>query len=170
MGAYQRVHPVRDDKGRRAWAERHDYCQACGLPAHEAERRHLVGLTTHHISKFRRSDEPCNFLRLCMTCHDLAELRAVRVGGVLLPTLPVPVCLTLKMVREPAEFDLDRLRALAGRAWDPEPVPDVIETEFRRWHPGEPWLWAVLPGDPPRPDGPFLSPDDLGPASFFDPF
>jgi len=39
------------------------------------------GISTHHICKFRRSDEACNLIRLCQTCHDRAELKRVRVSG-----------------------------------------------------------------------------------------
>jgi hypothetical protein len=129
--------PVRDEKGRRVWALRHGYCQACGRTA-GAWGREWGGLSTHHIVKFRRSDEPCNFLRLCGRCHDLAEGRQVPMaGGGYWSALTVGVCLTLKRVREAEEWDQDRLTTLFGRTLpEAAPLPSLIEKEYQR---NRPW-------------------------------
>jgi hypothetical protein len=137
-----RVRPVRDRQFYAAWALRHDHCQACGIPASRAAFCRWPGLSRHHVVKFKRSDEGCNLLMLCQRCHDLAELRTVREGGVRLPTLSLAVCLTVKKNREPSEYDHERLRELYGRPLpDLLPVPPVIEAEYRRWRPGAVLQW-----------------------------
>lgn len=82
-------------------------------------------LTTHHIIGGRggRSNEPCNLLRLCSSCHDLAEKRSVRgLDGKLLPVLTESNCLWLKKTFNPNEYDPERLQELKGcRLDDPEP-------------------------------------------------
>jgi hypothetical protein len=137
---------VKDPEFYAEWALSHDHCQACGIPAREAAFQRWPGLSTHHMVKFKRSDEACNLLRLCKRCHDLAEGLTIRERGVLYPTLRLPVCLTLKLSREPGDFDAERLRVLYGRPLpDMQPVPEVIEAEFRRWRPWEPP--AFIPGE-----------------------
>lgn len=126
--------PVRDEEFRAAWSARHDYCQACGVHGNNAA---WPGLSSHHIVKPGRSDECVNLLRLCGTCHSLAELLTVRVNGQALPRLPWEVCCTLKMLREPEEFDSHRLATLAKRlTLDLPPVPLVIEMMYRK---NRPW-------------------------------
>jgi hypothetical protein len=131
---YERVNPVRDREAYDDYLRRHPYCQFCGVPAGRAP---WPGLSRHHVVKFRRSDERCNLLVGCQRDHDLAELRAVRVGGVLLPKLTLGVCLSVKRERDPANWDPARLAELFGRALpDPEPIPEFLRREWRRWRTG----------------------------------
>jgi hypothetical protein len=126
--------PIRDEELRAVWSAQHTYCQACGVHARDAP---WPGLSTHHIIKPGRSDEPCNLLRLCARDHDLAELKAVRVKGTLLPKLPWPVCCSLKAIREAEASDPVRLATLAKRLEiELPPIPRLIEAEFRR---NRPW-------------------------------
>jgi hypothetical protein len=130
--------PVRDEEFRKAWSAQHPYCQACGLHAREAQVLYpQMPLSVHHIIKPGRSDEACNLLKLCLRCHDLAELKAVRVKGTLLPKLPWPVCCSLKAIREAEAYDPVRLATLAKRLEiELPPIPRLIEAEFRR---NRPW-------------------------------
>lgn len=136
---YQRVRPVKDAVFYRAWALAHPFCQCCGVPEAAAPNAPGCGgisLSTHHIVKFKRSDEACNLLRLCQRCHDLAEMRSVRVKGELLPLLYLSVVLTIKRVRDPDAWDPARLEILFGRPLpDPDPVPAFAEESYRRWRP-----------------------------------
>ena len=133
MGQYVKRNPVRDVEGRRAYALAIGHCQACG-----AGNSDFRGLSVHHIAKPGRSDEVCNLLVLCGTCHDLAEGHHVRVVGpdgkkVLLPLLPPSVCVTIKYMRDPANHDLGRLLELWGWAsMDPEPIPEMIDAMYRQ--------------------------------------
>lgn len=131
-----RSRPVRDVAARQTWALQHSHCQGCGLPGIEAARQ-VMGLTCHHIIKPGRSDEPCNFLLLCQRCHDLAELRTIRdTQGRALPTLPWPVCLTLKRYREPECFDLARCLELRQTgAIELPPIPAFLEAHYRARRP-----------------------------------
>ncbi len=120
------------------WRLRHKYCQVCGVNRSQALFRDCAPLSCHHVVKPGRSHEATNLLMLCNTCHTLAELQAVRRGGILLPKLPLAVCLTVKRLREPHEFDPARLAELFGRNLpDPEPIPAVFEADFRRRRPGD---------------------------------
>jgi hypothetical protein len=126
--------PVRDEEFRKAWSARHDFCQACGL---HVSAMPFPGISTHHLVKAGRSDEGTNLLRLCGQCHSLAELLTVKVGGTTLPTLGWKICCTLKMLREPEEFDCHRLATLARRlTLDLPPIPLAIETLYRQ---NRPW-------------------------------
>lgn len=133
---YKRVRPVDDADFYAAWALAHRFCQSCGIPQLQAYRLHWPGLSRHHIIKFKRSDEACNLLMLCQQCHDLAEMRAIRVDGVLLPRLTIGICLMIKKVREPEAWDPVRLEELFGRRLpDLEPIPDFAEESYRLWKP-----------------------------------
>jgi hypothetical protein len=126
--------PVRDVEFRKAWSARHDHCQACGL---HVSAMPFPGGSVHHIIKAGRSDECVNLLKLCGRCHDLAELLTIKVDGRPLPTLGWRTCCTLKMLREPEEFDCHRLATLASRyTLDLPPVPLAIEVMYRR---NRPW-------------------------------
>lgn len=126
--------PIRDEEFRAAWSARHAHCQACGLHARDMP---FPGASTHHIIKAGRSDEGTNLLRLCGRCHNLAELLTIKVDGKSLPTLGWKICCTLKMVREPEEFDRRRLATLAKRLEiELPPIPLATETMFRR---NRPW-------------------------------
>lgn len=132
-GFYRKANPVKDPVLYGRYVEDFPYCQACGLPLYAAVKQ-TVSLTRHHIIKFRRSDERCNLLVLCSRDHDLAELRSVRRGGLLLPKLTLGVCLSLKLLRTPDEYDAERLAELFGQALpDLEPVPQFLVDEWRRW-------------------------------------
>lgn len=140
-----KVKPVKDKIFYRQWAEEHDHCQACGIDAQRAVFERWPGLSTHHIVKFRRSDERCNLLRLCQRCHDLAEGRQIRVGGLLLPHLTLAVCLGLKLCREPQDMSLERLEELYGRRLpDPGEIPEVIEREYRLHRPHDVFRYTTL--------------------------
>jgi hypothetical protein len=136
---YDRVRPVDDPAFYLKWALEHRRCMACGVPYyHAAKQNHGVGLTRHHVVKFRRSDEPCNLLTLCGRDHDLAEGRQVRVpggdGSEIYPALTLGVCLTLKTVRDPENWDPGRLAELFGRALPGrEPIPEFLQREWLRW-------------------------------------
>lgn len=128
---YQKCKPVKDPKFYKKWAEDHPRCQCCGIGETAARRRDGgVPISTHHIVKFKRSDEACNLLRLCNRCHQLAE--GIRqVEGDLLPKLTLGVCLTIKMMRDAEAYDPERLAQLRGCALpDPEPIPDFLQAEF----------------------------------------
>lgn len=145
-----RTNPVRDTDFREEWSSRHWYCQACGVHARDAERAGPFGLSCHHIIKPGRSDEACNLLRLCQTCHDLAELRNVKRNGILLPKLPWPVCLTLKKTREAQEFNLARcLELMRHGPLELPPVPEEIEALFRKNRPWDKARFWIPP--PPHP-------------------
>lgn len=130
MPAFVRAHPVRDLTLRREWRRTKVACQACGRPEWQCDFR---GLSVHHIVKPGRSDEVCNFLALCGTCHQLAELLQVRENGAVLPKLPLAVCLTLKRLQDPEEYNPARLEQLLHeRLPDPGPVPAYFVREFQR--------------------------------------
>lgn len=133
---FKRAHPTQDQDFYAEWALSHDYCQFCGIGRAQAERERWPGLERHHVIKCGRSHEACNLLMACNRCHRLAELHSVRENGILLPKLPVAICLTVKRVREPEAWDAERLAELAHENLpDLVPIPDVIEAEFRRRRP-----------------------------------
>lgn len=139
---YQRVYPVDDPAMYKQWAVDHPYCMACGVSAREAPFAPNcggIGLSTHHIIKPGRSDEKCNLLRLCKRDHDLAEGMRIRVRGELLPVLTIGVCLTLKKVRDPGDWNPERLTELFRQTLpEMEAIPDVIQADWKRRHPWEP--------------------------------
>lgn len=125
---YQKAGAVRDESGRKKWAAHHDYCMACGRSAAAAasDINAWPGLQTHHIEKSGRSDEPCNYLRVCGECHNRIESHTVtrRIDGtrVVLPKITYGMTLWLKRRATLAEYDPARLAVLRGR-----PLPDVEE-------------------------------------------
>lgn len=124
---------VRDARFYTQWNRLHTYCQCCGVPWRYAT---LGKLTTHHIVKFRRSDEACNLLRLCLQCHDLAEGHTIRNPHTRepYPRITLGICLGLKALREPSDFDSERLTVLYGRRLpDPEVLPEVFARAWRYW-------------------------------------
>ena len=137
MTEFVKSKPVKDSEGRRRWSQVHEYCQACGIGYREAEKRGSC-LSTHHIIKPGRSDEPCNFLRLCMAlCHPLAEGCSIRLNDCIVSPLTIGKCLRLKKLREPGEYNADRLAVLFRQALPPTgaPVPFALEELFRIRHP-----------------------------------
>ena len=130
---FQKSKPVKDSKGYAKWNREHMYCMACGISQHRAPLLNAgIGLSTHHIIKAGRSDEPCNLLRLCQRCHDLAENRTIILKGERLPCLSLGACLTIKKFRDRNNFDLKRLEVLRYSGLpDMEPIPEFIESEFR---------------------------------------
>src|SRR4051794_1511100 len=117
----QKPRPVDDPIMYANFASTHDHCQACGIDAKTAYHQRWPGLSRHHIIKSGRSDEVTNLLMLCHRCHELAENKPLRVDGVLMPKLPVAVCLSIKATREPLVFNPARLEVLRGR-----PLPDFL--------------------------------------------
>lgn len=132
---YERSHPVKDPVLYRDWAFAHPFCQACGIGATMAARLRWPGLSTHHMVKQGRSDEPTVLLRLCQRDHDLAEGRTVKApGGEPYPILTLGVCLSLKLASEPHDLDLPRLLKLRGCALpDFEPIPAFLQEEWYRF-------------------------------------
>jgi hypothetical protein len=138
----KRLRQRRDTEFYRAWGLAHTHCQACGIPAASARVWRWPGLSRHHIVKFKRSHEECNLLMLCQRCHDLAEGLTVKQDGILLPTLPLAVCLSIKAIREPLQFNPARLQELYGRALPSRlPIPGVFEMEYRQWRSQARHLW-----------------------------
>ena len=139
MSAYKKRNPVRDPDLRRQYALSIGHCQSCGAGPTQCDFR---GLSVHHIAKPGRSDELCNFLLLCGTCHDLAEGRNIRVPSTdpptprgekrLLPLLPPAICCSLKKDRDPENWNLPRLLELWGWAsLDLEPIPQEIQAMYQ---------------------------------------
>lgn len=130
---------IDDDEWYAGWNREHTFCHCCGIPEGMAASMRWPGLSTHHMVKQGRSDEACNLLRLCQRCHDLAEGHQIRdpdTGGYF-PKLPLAVCLTIKLEREPGDYDEARLLRLRGRPLpDREPIPEVFREEWCHWrHP-----------------------------------
>lgn len=141
MVAFERNNAVDDPVLYADWAALRPWCQACGIGSREAVRLRWPGLSRHHVVKAGRSDEPTNLLMLCRRCHDLAEGLSVREHDVLLPTLRLGVCLTLKALRDPQEYDPERLARLLHRPLPPLlPVPRAIASEYHRRRPWEPFI------------------------------
>lgn len=112
---YQRCKPVRDDEGRRQWAvSQRQRCQVC------LGRFDWRGWHCHHIIRFKRSDEPANWLLVCAVCHD--KVHDAPNGQ----PLTVGHTLTCKQLAAPDEFDLARLEQLAGHPLECEPLPDWL--------------------------------------------
>ena len=119
-----KVKANKDEDAYKEWGAVRTRCAACNRTARQA----WPGLTTHHIVKAGRSHDPCNLLRLCQRCHDLAEVLDVRgEDGELLPKLTLTICLTLKMRADPQEYDAARLEELYRKPLpDPEPIPFIF--------------------------------------------
>ena len=122
---FDRSHPIRNSQIRREWARRQlPYCMACGRTSGKWSGEWLV-MTTHHIIKPGRADEPCNLIRLCwFPCHELAEGKLVRREGRLFPPLTLAHVLWLKKRANHSEWDPERLRELLHENL-PEPEEPV---------------------------------------------
>ena len=133
---FDRSHPFRDSKARLEWARRQlPCCMACGRFSGKWQSEWLV-MTTHHIIKPGRSDEPCNLIRLdWFCCHQLAEGVPVCLNGKLLPVLKLAHILWLKRRANPEEFDPERLRELLHENL-PEPEEPVGYCLFLRCRSG----------------------------------
>lgn len=132
---FRRAVALGDPEGYAMWALRHRYCHACGIPYYSTQgRRWPISLTTHHIIKCHRSDEPCNLLRLCGYCHELAENRIVTHEGEILPYLGLAICLTVKKFTDPDSWNPERLAELYHR-----PLPDL--EDIPDWFCGQWLLW-----------------------------
>lgn len=142
--AYQKAKPVRDEKARKAWAKSRDHCAACGISRRDAPRRDGgLPLQTHHIIRGSRSDEPTNLLCVCSREHGLVHDDQYRdAAGNLLPKLTLGHILAIKHLREPDEFDAERLAVLFGSPLPDElPIPEFLEIEYRnrKPEPYRPW-------------------------------
>lgn len=117
--------PVRDAKFRKAWSESNDRCQVCGKTDEESRRDNGgVGLETHHIIRFKRSDEACNLLRVCSKCHGLIHDSVFRdSGGREIPHLTLGAIIAIKASH--GEFDLARLQELYGQALPEAEIPAI---------------------------------------------
>ena len=99
---------------RRAWAARHPHCQFCG---------DTVRLHTHHIAGAAgRSDEPCNWLRVCQLCHDAIHANRIQLATVL----------ACKLLSDPEEFDLCRVLRLKGTVFSVDIFLSVANEVSRR--------------------------------------
>lgn len=133
---YQKAHPIRTaaaKKARVAWAKKVLRCQVCGIDR-EAGRRRDGGLDAecHHIIRGSRSDEPTNWLLVCYRCHGLIHDAVYRdEAGEELPRLTLGVILTVKRLRNPKEYDRQRLEQLFGQTLvDELPLPEFYEREW----------------------------------------
>ncbi len=135
--------PVKSRKTVRQWAERHDFCQVCGIDQRAAWWARCAGLQTHHIIKPGRSDEPCNLLRVCPQCHRIIEGERVPDNhGNHYPPLTLAHVLHCKREHDPHEYDPDRLTVLWRHrerkgGFDPLPrpqsLPQAYLEERSRW-------------------------------------
>lgn len=105
---------VKDDKLRRTWSAEHRRCQLCGT--NESFPRWLE---VHHIAGAAgRSDERCNFIKLCNGdggCHALYHAGFV----------PIKVVLAAKLLCDPEEFDLCRVLRLRRQVLSADLYLDV---------------------------------------------
>ncbi len=119
---------VRDAAVRREWAIVHDKCQVCGRNEQQIKRDSEFPnlLQTHHlIGGAGRSDEPCNFLRLCPRCHEVYHGFRVKRNGTYWPNLTMGMLLTAKREADGDEWDPARLSVLRHRKIpDLEPIPE----------------------------------------------
>lgn len=131
-----KVGAVKDAKMYAEWNREHDRCMTCGRDEVEAARECWPGLTTHHIEKFKRSDERCNLIRLCTRCHNIAEGHLILEQGTRLPPLTMGVILWVKRRLEPADHCPERLTVLRGRPLPEEkPIPEFYLMEMERFCP-----------------------------------
>lgn len=145
---YQKANAIHDEASRKNWAKQRTHCQICG----RLKSKPYCGVPhqTHHIIRGSRSDEPCNFLFVDARCHDLIHDGQIRGDdGELLTKLSLGHVLTIKRIREPEEFDAERLAVLFGGTLPDElPIPDFLEIEYRKNRP-EPYRpWEGWPGVP----------------------
>lgn len=123
--------PVKNQNWYTAWNKDHTFCMACGIPEDAARVHRWPGLSTHHIIKRGRSDEPCNLIRLCQRCHDAAECLGT---GKKFPWLTLGIILTIKKMRDPDNWNPERLKELRLKNLpDLLPVPDVLMHEWNQW-------------------------------------
>lgn len=94
---------VRNVKLRNMWASTKPWCYFCGTNFH-VETHHIVG------GSGKRSDEPCNFVRACESCHR-------RIHGTEKPKIPLIHVLTTKQANDPQEYDFKRLQEIHGSKW-----------------------------------------------------
>ena len=121
-------------------------CHLCGIPLRFSQRQWGRALTNHHIIKPGRSDDICNLLRLCQRCHDSAEGRDVVYSGVRYPKISIGVCLFLKKISEPGNYDQKRLEILFGKNLPQmEKIPSIYSQEWRRWQ-GNSTRFSVFQG------------------------
>ncbi len=131
---FERSKPIKDARGYALWNLRQRHCAACGIPKAVADSRYGFALTTHHIVKSGRSDEPGNLLRLCWRCHQCAENQPQLTAGIVYPILTLANCLWLKRLRNPGEFDIARVRVLLHRnPPDPEEPDAAFAAEYEKW-------------------------------------
>lgn len=111
---------VRSLSERSAWAKRHPWCQLCGGKSN---------LHTHHIAGAAgRSDEPCNWLRVCQACHDAIHENRIRLATVLAG----------KLLGDSQEFNLCRVLRLKGMVISVDLYLDVAdETNHLRYIRGD---------------------------------
>ena len=119
---------LKDPAARREWALARPRCQCCGHDFSEWVR----GRTVHHIAKPGRADVPANWLCLCVTCHQAAELLQVIHDGRRVTKLPLALCLALKRRADPDEYDPEILTRLYGqRLPDVADISEELEREWR---------------------------------------
>jgi hypothetical protein len=119
------------------WSSGQDRCAAC-YKKHDEAFWDIVGLSTHHLVKRSRRlcHLPWNLLRLCMRCHELAEL--TRIGG--LSPITFAIALTIKQEGLAEEWRPDMLEELYGaRLPDLEPLPFWLIRERERREPIPSW-------------------------------
>ena len=98
------VNVVRNPKVVTEW-KRHCFC--CWICGENNSRLHEV----HHIvGGAHRSDEACNFAFLCRKCHTFVET--------LEPLSSVRICMWLKRIYDPNNYDKTRIEDLFGRRLD----------------------------------------------------
>jgi hypothetical protein len=133
MGVYRKVYPISDAEARRRHLDEFCYCQVCGRSQSQA-KYDIMGLVVHHIIRWRRSDEKCNFMSIDEPCHSLTHDGVQRdASGVLLPRLTLGMILWAKMVHDPANWLPDRLEALNGqRLPELKELPTHIMEQWRK--------------------------------------
>lgn len=85
-----------------------------------------------------RSDEPCNYLKVCSLCHDSYHRGGQVFNGERWPKLTMGMLLQVKIEEHPSEWDLGRLLSLAGFVGAPDKwtmayLPERFQAERRRW-------------------------------------
>lgn len=110
------VHPVKDEKARKAWEKAFSFCWVCG-------RR--FGLNTHHIAfgQAGRSDEPCNFFRACIIHHACIHGQTIVYRGRRHLPIGYQTVYKLKQKYDPENWNPERLCELFGRECLPDMEP-----------------------------------------------
>lgn len=133
--ALNKSNAVKTKAALHAWVQEHESCAACWWnPNLHRTDEYRTRVDVHHLIKQDRSHEPCNLLRLCNKCHDLAEGHTIRENGIALPKLTLGMCLWLKVECDSENWNPGRLLELWHRASLPElePVPEVFLRERQR--------------------------------------